>query len=38
MTPYALQTFVYYFFGFSAMRAEFILDYWNKSDDFWDGL
>ena len=29
---------MYYFFGFSAIRAEFILDYWNKSDDFWDSL
>ena len=32
---------MYYFFGFSAIRVEFILDYWNtpdwnKSDDFWD--
>ena len=27
---------MYYFFGFNAIRAEFILDYWNKSDDFWD--
>ena len=27
---------MYYFFGFSAILAEFILDYWNKSDDFWD--
>ena len=25
-------------FGFSAIRAEFILDYWNKSDDLWDSL
>ena len=33
-----LRTFVYYFFGFSAIRAEFILDYWNKSDDFWDSF
>ena len=38
ITPYALRTFVYYFFGFSVMRAEFILDYWNKSDDFWHSL
>ena len=29
---------MYYFFGFSAIRAEFILDYWHKSDDFWDSL
>ena len=29
---------MYYFFGFSAIRAEVILDYWNKSDDFWDSL
>ena len=29
---------MYYLFGFSAIRAEFILDYWNKSDDFWDSL
>ena len=28
--PYALRTFLYYFFGFSAIRAEFILDNWKK--------
>ena len=30
--------FVFFFFDFSAVQAEFILDYWNKSDDFWDSL
>ena len=28
----------FFFFDFSAVQAEFILDYWNKSDDFWDSL
>ena len=26
------------FFDLSAVQTEFILDYWNKSDDFWDSL
>ena len=33
-----MQTLLYYFFNFSGVQAEFILDYWNSSDDFWDSL
>ena len=29
---------IFCIFDFSAVQAEFILDYWNKSDDFWDSL
>ena len=36
-TP-GVNIFVLLFFDFSAIQAEFILDYWNKSDDFWDSL
>ena len=28
----------FFFFDLSAVQTEFILDYWNKSDDFWDSL
>ena len=35
---YAVRTFFIIFFDFSGVHAEFILDYWNNSDDFWDSL
>ena len=28
----------YFFFYFSSVQVEFILDYWNNSDDFWNSL
>ena len=31
-----MRTLLYYFFNFSGVQAEFILDYWNSSDDFWN--
>ena len=30
--------FLLFFFDLSAIQPEFILDYWNKSGDFWDSL
>ena len=38
IAPYAVRTFLYYFDDLSAIQPEFILDYWNKSGDFWDSL
>ena len=32
------QQFWTIFFDFSGVKAEFILDYWSNSDDFWDSL
>ena len=37
-TPGANIFVLFFFFDFSTIQAEFILDYWNKSDDFWDSL
>ena len=38
ITPIRAANICVLFFGFSAIRAEFILDYWKQSDDFWDSL
>ena len=38
LSAHHANIFGLFFFDFSGVQAEFIRDFWNNSDDFWDSL